>query len=223
MYPLPLISFLFFAFFATASSSLPPDGNLSGCHESSSRGSITNIDFPFTGGRRPHYCGSPGFNLTCLDNSTALLTINFLEYRILHIDESRPDLHDTAGCTRDVQNATLASSNFTAAKTENLTLFYNCNYTSLPGVSSMLRSRCNTSFTAPISDVYAGVMANGSLLGPALRDGFEINYADSGNAICICAIGSVKMINHADFQLESIRDSVLCLYTLFPSGFRRPN
>ncbi|CAI0451444.1 unnamed protein product [Linum tenue] len=248
MYLLPLFPFLFSSLFASfAAALLPLDGSLTGCNESFSCGTtITNIEFPFTGGRRPHYCGLPGFNLTCLDNSITLITINSISYRVLRIDESRPtmtisrsDLHDTAGCTRDVQNTTLAGSNFTAAaNTETLTLFYNCNYTSsgygdynppnlftcnlggeseaefyLAGevaddVSSMLRSRCNTSFTVPISDAYAGVMANGSLLSPALRAGFDVNYndsywddcfrcyeenhgacgfdSDSGNSICIC-------------------------------------
>ncbi|CAN0913697.1 LEAF RUST 10 DISEASE-RESISTANCE LOCUS RECEPTOR-LIKE PROTEIN KINASE-like 1.3 [Linum grandiflorum] len=249
MHPLLLLLLLFLS--SSAAASLPPDGNLSGCNETFSCGHIANIDFPFTGGQRPHYCGLPGFNLTCHNSSITLLTINSLNYTVLHIDNSNPtltlsrsDFYDSssssAGCTHLHRNSSLSGSKFTLSpNSHTLTLFYSCNYTSsaydynppnlfycsddddggrlragfymvgeVPDVAESIQSQCGSSVTVPISGAYSGIMSNGSLLAPALRAGFNVNYSDpmsddcfgcffekhghcgfdddSGESICIC-------------------------------------
>ncbi|CAN1122681.1 LEAF RUST 10 DISEASE-RESISTANCE LOCUS RECEPTOR-LIKE PROTEIN KINASE-like 1.4 [Linum perenne] len=234
----------------TSDSSLPTDGNLSGCNETFSCGNITIIEFPFSGGSRPHYCGLPGFNLTCHDDSITLITINSINYTVLHIDKSNPtltisrsDLYDSstssAGCTHLHHNSTLSGSSFSISPSSHtLTLFYSCNYTAsayeynppnlfycdagdgrlrpgfymvgeVPEVADSIQSRCDNSISVPVSGAYSGIMSNASLLGPALRAGFSVNYtdpysnneclkcffekhgncgfdADAGESICIC-------------------------------------
>lgn len=109
------------------------------CNHTFSCGNLTNIYYPFSGGQRPDYCGLPGFQLTCVDNSTTLMTINSLEYRVLELNQlsqtlllSREDLFNTT-CTNLLINTTLNNTLFSSgANNEVVTLFYGCDDSVFP-------------------------------------------------------------------------------------------
>eukprot|EP00257_Ricinus_communis_P015359 XP_015573248.1 LEAF RUST 10 DISEASE-RESISTANCE LOCUS RECEPTOR-LIKE PROTEIN KINASE-like 1.4 isoform X4 [Ricinus communis] len=127
-----IITFLFFGDFTTSFAS---DDTLPYCNQTYSCGNLTNIYYPFSGGPRPAYCGLPGSQLTCLDNSTTLITINSLNYHVLEINQasqtmilSRADLNNTT-CTNQLINTTFNNTLFSFDSNNNdiLSLFYGCN------------------------------------------------------------------------------------------------
>lgn len=138
------------------------------CNNTFSCGSLTNISYPFSGGRRPEYCGLPGFHLTCMDNSTAQITINSLTYRVIQLNQlsntlllSRQDLFNTI-CTNLLINTTLNNTLFSfGSNNEIVTLLYGCEDSFLPETS-----KPENLFTCEINgkeDAYY-------LIGPVPRD-----------------------------------------------------
>ncbi|XP_065848350.1 LEAF RUST 10 DISEASE-RESISTANCEUS RECEPTOR-LIKE PROTEIN KINASE-like 1.3 isoform X4 [Euphorbia lathyris] len=117
------------------------------CNHTFSCGNLTNIDYPFSGGLRPDYCGLPGFQLTCVDNSTTLITINSLLYRVIELNQltqtlllSREDLFNTT-CTNLLIDTNFNNTLFAfGSNTEIVTLFYGCNDSVLPETSGKSKS-----------------------------------------------------------------------------------
>ncbi|XP_065848345.1 LEAF RUST 10 DISEASE-RESISTANCEUS RECEPTOR-LIKE PROTEIN KINASE-like 1.4 isoform X3 [Euphorbia lathyris] len=117
------------------------------CNHTFSCGNLTNIDYPFSGGLRPDYCGLPGFQLTCVDNSTTLITINSLLYRVIELNQltqtlllSREDLFNTT-CTNLLIDTNFNNTLFAfGSNTEIVTLFYGCNDSVLPETSKPANS-----------------------------------------------------------------------------------
>ncbi|WCJ25338.1 Protein kinase family protein [Euphorbia peplus] len=112
------------------------------CNRTFSCGPLTNVHYPFSGGLRPDYCGLPGFQLTCVDNTTTLININSLVYRVIQLNQltqtlllSREDLFNTT-CTNLLIDTTFNNTLFAfGANSEILTLFYGCNESLLPETS----------------------------------------------------------------------------------------
>ncbi|KAF2313809.1 hypothetical protein GH714_013559 [Hevea brasiliensis] len=132
-----IIVFVFYVDFATSFSS--NDNTLYSCDQTFYCGHITEIYYPFSGGPRPASCGFPGFQLTCVDDSITLLTINSLSYRVIQLDQisqtmilSRSDLSNST-CTQQSANTTFNHTHFTlASNNEILSLFYGCNDSFMP-------------------------------------------------------------------------------------------
>ncbi|KAI3462564.1 hypothetical protein Pfo_019227 [Paulownia fortunei] len=116
-----------------------PATTYANCDRTFSCGTISNVNFPFTGGDRPSYCGLPEFALTCRENTITELTYNSLAYRVLHLDQtqktlilSRSDLYNNS-CPSEFRNTVLNSTLFSYSGPQNeaLTLFYGCNTTAM--------------------------------------------------------------------------------------------
>ncbi|XP_021676744.2 LEAF RUST 10 DISEASE-RESISTANCE LOCUS RECEPTOR-LIKE PROTEIN KINASE-like 1.4 isoform X4 [Hevea brasiliensis] len=141
MQPLTSLTFTItiFIFFVDFMASFPSNDTLSGCNQTFSCGNITDVYYPFSGGPRPPSCGLPGFQLTCADDSTTLLTINSLTYRVIQLDQirqtmilSRSDLYNST-CTQQSANTTFNGTHFSlASNNEMLSLFYGCNDSIIP-------------------------------------------------------------------------------------------
>lgn len=131
-----LTIFTFCFYFTT---SFPSNYTLPSCNLTFSCGNITDVYYPFSGGPRPASCGLPGFQLTCANDSTTLLTINSLTYRVIQLDQisqtmilSRIDLYNST-CTQQSANTTFNHTLFTqGSNNEVLTLFYGCNDSIMP-------------------------------------------------------------------------------------------
>ncbi|KAJ9682848.1 hypothetical protein PVL29_018720 [Vitis rotundifolia] len=90
------------------------------------------ISYPFWGGSRPHYCGHPGFELTC-DGEAPEFTMKEASYRILDINNSshtltvaRADYWDSY-CPPTYVNTTLNESLFSYNATDTeVNLYYDC-------------------------------------------------------------------------------------------------
>ncbi|XVF71590.1 hypothetical protein PTKIN_Ptkin12aG0050600 [Pterospermum kingtungense] len=137
MHPILPLPFLLLLLFLSQTAAFPPPNatTLQGCNHTISCGSIRKLSYPFTGGSRPAYCGPPGFNLTCSNNTTLELLTDSLSYRVLKLDPqaqtmtlSRSDLYNNrAPCTPKFINTTLNSTIFTpTSDNQNITFFYGC-------------------------------------------------------------------------------------------------
>nr|CAD1823420.1 unnamed protein product [Ananas comosus var. bracteatus] len=95
-----------------------------------------NIMFPFRlPESMPDYCGSEGFDLTCVANETLMINIDSESYQVKSIDYATnvltvvdPDLvSGNQPCPQRLTNTTLDFSLFTYAAFDlNLTFFSNC-------------------------------------------------------------------------------------------------
>ncbi|GKU97600.1 hypothetical protein SLEP1_g10727 [Rubroshorea leprosula] len=103
-------------------SSSTPDLLYRSCSNQFRCGKIV-ADFPFWGGeQRPHYCGYPGLELQC-ENDTAFIKIDGVRYRVLEIDplynpkKMRIAREDYEGglCPQSIQNTTLDATLFATA------------------------------------------------------------------------------------------------------------
>ncbi|KAL0462012.1 UNVERIFIED_CONTAM: LEAF RUST 10 DISEASE-RESISTANCE LOCUS RECEPTOR-LIKE PROTEIN KINASE-like 2.1 [Sesamum latifolium] len=104
------------------------------CSHSFQCGNITNIMYPFWGGRQPQACGLSGFQLNDCDGDFPLLNIPPLIYRVLEFDFSnrtlkvaRQDLLGDA-CPTTFYNTTLQDLYHFAPNSndQNITLFFDC-------------------------------------------------------------------------------------------------
>ena len=127
------------------------------CSRTFDCGWIKNIPYPFWGGYRPEYCGSQGFELTCLDNEYPypIIRIEELEFLVLNISQSHPimtiarlDLWNSL-CPPTLDNTTLDFNyfNYSTPTDQNLTLFYNC--------TSRVRGLDRANFPCPLGGVGA--------------------------------------------------------------------
>ncbi|XP_061344938.1 LEAF RUST 10 DISEASE-RESISTANCE LOCUS RECEPTOR-LIKE PROTEIN KINASE-like 2.4 [Gastrolobium bilobum] len=103
------------------------------CSQSFSCGTLTDLSYPFWGGNRPHFCGSDGFKLTCMDNQTTSVQVGSQKFNVLNINQTastmrmvRTDLvYDS--CSSNFTNTSLSASPFSFLPTvQNVTIFYEC-------------------------------------------------------------------------------------------------
>ncbi|KAF8026863.1 hypothetical protein BT93_F3375 [Corymbia citriodora subsp. variegata] len=147
--------------------------------------------------------GSLTYRVLALDQTRRSLTL------------SRTDLYNNT-CLQQYANSTLDSTIFTfAGDDEDLTLFYECstlmtvepenlfdclingtvtsNYYLIGAVPTdpiLNMSKCNVSVTVPILQSAVSILtANRSMLGDALKDGFEVNYTNPYEDQCVACGG----------------------------------
>jgi hypothetical protein len=108
------------------------------CSSSFDCANLKNLSYPFWGPNRPQYCGHPSFELQCKDEF-ASITIMSQSYRILEVIDSdhrlkvvRTDYWNNV-CPTNLKNTTLGFTFFDyGSDTRNLTLYYDCPYSSFP-------------------------------------------------------------------------------------------
>ncbi|KAF8037748.1 hypothetical protein BT93_B0553 [Corymbia citriodora subsp. variegata] len=97
------------------------------------------ISYPFRHNGQPNHCGYPGYKLDCDRDNLTLLSMESLEYQVIHMFRSeqilkvaRTDLSKDV-CLGRYVNTTLNSSlfNYTSSYLHSA-LFYNCNSSSTP-------------------------------------------------------------------------------------------
>ncbi|KAL0431325.1 UNVERIFIED_CONTAM: LEAF RUST 10 DISEASE-RESISTANCE LOCUS RECEPTOR-LIKE PROTEIN KINASE-like 2.1 [Sesamum radiatum] len=104
------------------------------CSDSFQCGNITNIKFPFWGGRQPQACGLSGFQLLDCDGDFPLLIIPPLIYRVLEFHFSNRTLKVAR---QDLLNPTCPTTSYNTtlqgpyhfvpnSNDQNITLFFNC-------------------------------------------------------------------------------------------------
>ncbi|XP_030441899.1 LEAF RUST 10 DISEASE-RESISTANCE LOCUS RECEPTOR-LIKE PROTEIN KINASE-like 2.7 [Syzygium oleosum] len=96
------------------------------------------LSYPFKHVTQPSYYGYPGYELDC-DGDNFTLSMESLEYRVIHIDRSakilkveRSDLSDDICLPKYVDTALNFSLFDYASQYFNFTLFYGCNSSSTP-------------------------------------------------------------------------------------------
>ncbi|KDP32982.1 hypothetical protein JCGZ_13013 [Jatropha curcas] len=130
---------IIFVFCVLETTSFPSNATLSSCNRTFYCGDLVDIYYPFTGSENPAYCGLPGFQLTCVNDSITLLTVNSLSYRVIELDQarqtlilSRSDLYNTT-CAQQLANTTFNNTLFSlGSSNEVLTMFYGCNDSVIP-------------------------------------------------------------------------------------------
>ncbi|XP_062107422.1 LEAF RUST 10 DISEASE-RESISTANCE LOCUS RECEPTOR-LIKE PROTEIN KINASE-like 1.4 [Humulus lupulus] len=170
-------------------------------------GSISDVDFPFWGEDRPEYCGHPKLKLSCEENN-ATIQIKEIKYQVLEIEKVSPvlkiarvDFLNNGLCSPQYGNSTLDTELFEyAGPSEDITIFYGCNYTSgsifgwfdcnptekafiLPGNSTTLKNNgddfsCRSRVTVRVSDPVSSYrdFMNSSLIEENLKEGYPVEY-----------------------------------------------
>ncbi|MCD7468295.1 hypothetical protein HAX54_006347 [Datura stramonium] len=180
-----------------------PDEFYQTCGKTYSCGNITGLSYPFRSVNDPPFCGYPGFELNCNQDSSTTMVLNNINYRILNVHPTtqtirilREDIMEST-CPVDLVNTTLDYSLFDyAAGYTNLTFLYNCPVSSdfagmdgiactnskyhnifvLPGAVGP--GKCNASVTVPVLQMSAATVGslNSSGLGQVLQEGFDIRW-----------------------------------------------
>ncbi|KAM7268618.1 hypothetical protein ACFE04_010784 [Oxalis oulophora] len=124
---------------STVTAALP--SLLPNCNQTFSCNNFTKLSYPFTGGKRPSYCGPPQFHLTCHDNTTTTIqnsTNSVLSYKLMQLDVThhamiltRSDLFRNTSDSCSQLNSTTSSLDpnvYTLSEDENIymTIFYAC-------------------------------------------------------------------------------------------------
>ncbi|KAH7528716.1 hypothetical protein FEM48_Zijuj05G0101800 [Ziziphus jujuba var. spinosa] len=151
-------------------------------------GNLTNISYPFWGDNRPEFCGLPGFKLECKDNQNAFIQINYLDFRVLRINQlnnimtiARLDLWSIP-CSPKLINTSLNYSLFNYSPTvQNLTLFYETVYyandSSPINLWQQILKRCRGNITLPIFRTALNSSGNEmDKVQEALNQGFDVEY-----------------------------------------------
>lgn len=130
-----------------------------------------NISYPFRLGSRPDYCGYPGFDLTCTNNSAMMIRINNKRYQVKGIDYSNrlltivdpdPDFV-VQTCPQPYANTTLDPRRFEYSdRDQNLTVFLSCSSFRTPMLYS-IDCLVNETAGAGLRSYYG--IQNGSLAG----------------------------------------------------------
>ncbi|XP_017701632.3 LEAF RUST 10 DISEASE-RESISTANCE LOCUS RECEPTOR-LIKE PROTEIN KINASE-like 2.1 [Phoenix dactylifera] len=172
-----------------------------------------NISYPFRMDSRPDYCGYPGFDLTCTNNSAMVIRINGRRYQVKDVDYSNrlltivdPDFLGQS-CPQPYENTTLDLRRFEYSdRDRNLTVFLNCSspmlhsndcfvndtagaglrlyYGIQNGSLAGLGGICRSTVLVPVSQTAAGLLMNGNLsFGDALQQGFAVSWR-AGRAWC---------------------------------------
>ncbi|KAK6255744.1 hypothetical protein SCA6_017049 [Theobroma cacao] len=187
MQPFPSTHFFFLLLLflhPTTPSPPPNDTTFRNCNQTISCGTITNLTYPFTGGPRPEYCGPPGFQLTCSNNTTLELLTDSVSYRVIQLDPrtqimtlSRSDLYNNPiPCMQNFTNTTLDSTIFTpTSNNENLTFFYGCYSLNTSSYKPPNMFTCNNSGAyyvvgpVPVDPAFKVIQCNVSVTVPVLR------------------------------------------------------
>ncbi|KAF5200162.1 LEAF RUST 10 DISEASE-RESISTANCE LOCUS RECEPTOR-LIKE PROTEIN KINASE-like 2.1 [Thalictrum thalictroides] len=108
------------------------DYRYTSCNSTFECGSITNVTYPFWGGKRPSHCGYPDFKLECLEGGDVTIDFNS-RFRVLDINQENQTLRlarrDISGnlCSLQPVNTSL---NFDKVRytpySVNLTICYGC-------------------------------------------------------------------------------------------------
>ncbi|GLT41136.1 hypothetical protein SLA2020_152220 [Shorea laevis] len=168
-------------------------------------------DFPFWGGeQRPLYCGHPGLELQC-ENDTALIKTDGVRYRVLDIDppynhkKMRIAREDYEGglCPQNIQNTTLDTTLFASSPDYRpLTLLYGCP-SFIPPPDFLANFSCNNVFNSSLGLIVPGVTgpmncstsatvlvpisaSTGKEIEQALKDGFEVELKVDDKACQKC-------------------------------------
>ncbi|XP_016560788.2 LEAF RUST 10 DISEASE-RESISTANCE LOCUS RECEPTOR-LIKE PROTEIN KINASE-like 1.4 isoform X2 [Capsicum annuum] len=214
-------SFCFFSLLTLASSlvlihvpqgSSNPNEFYQPCGKKYTCGNITGLSYPFLSVNDPPFCGYPGFEFKCNQDSTTTMVINNINYRILNVHPTtqtmrvvREDMMESP-CPVDLVNTTLDYSLFDfAAGYTNLTFLYNCpvSYIEIMDVTACRNSKyhnvfvlpgavgpgkCTASVTVPVLQTSAVTVGslNSSGLGQLLQEGFDIRWKLDGKACSEC-------------------------------------
>ncbi|XP_054806381.1 LEAF RUST 10 DISEASE-RESISTANCE LOCUS RECEPTOR-LIKE PROTEIN KINASE-like 1.4 [Prosopis cineraria] len=108
------------------------DDRFTNCSSRISCGTVDNVGYPFWGENRAEYCGQPGFQLACQDNTPKLI-FNAVTYRILKFNLSdksltvaRDDYWQTL-CPNQYLNTSFDSTSFKLADGfQDIALLYDC-------------------------------------------------------------------------------------------------
>ncbi|XP_054784397.1 LEAF RUST 10 DISEASE-RESISTANCE LOCUS RECEPTOR-LIKE PROTEIN KINASE-like 2.7 [Prosopis cineraria] len=108
------------------------DDRSTNCSSRFSCGTVNNVGYPFWGENRAEYCGQPGFQLACQDNTPKLI-FNAVTYRILKFNLSdksltvaRDDYWQTL-CPNQYLNTSFDNTSFKLADGfQDIALLYDC-------------------------------------------------------------------------------------------------
>nr|XP_043616242.1 LEAF RUST 10 DISEASE-RESISTANCE LOCUS RECEPTOR-LIKE PROTEIN KINASE-like 1.3 [Erigeron canadensis] len=170
------------------------------CNRSFSCGDISGFGYPFRRGQDPVYCGYPGFELNCEEQSPPTINIMNLTYHVLEIDPAgqilkivREDMTDLA-CSQNPVNTTVDYNLFSyTSNYKNISLLYGCSSSYkmpiigiiscvnnggspvvlVPGVQSP--ESCKSSIVVPFPVEFAEFMEP-TELGLVLQKGFEVKW-----------------------------------------------
>lgn len=117
-------------------SSCADDVHYQKCGSSFQCANLKDLNYPFWGSSRPQYCGHPAFKLQCT-GEVATITIMSEIYRVLEVSDSdhtlkvvRTDYWNNS-CPTILKNITIGCSFFYyGSDSQNLTLYYDCPYSS---------------------------------------------------------------------------------------------
>lgn len=174
------------------------------------------VGFPFWGNDRPEFCGIPGLELKC-ENDTPTIKINDVKYRVLEIEEQSQSLriaredYRNGVCHPLLINTTLDPQLFDYAPGYmNLTIIYGCPIPAILGFPSLFScpisgsengyvladavgpGLCYHSVFVPVSEFdWATVMLNLSGLEESLKQGFQVKWKldNTGCSNCVQSRG----------------------------------
>ncbi|KAK4367970.1 hypothetical protein RND71_011762 [Anisodus tanguticus] len=183
------------------------------CGNTYSCGDITGLSYPFRSVNDPPFCGYPGFELNCNQDSSTTMVIKNMKYRIVDVFPTtqtirivREDIMEST-CPVDLVKTTLDYSLFDyAAGYTNLTFLYNCPVSSYSAETDVIACRnskyhnvfvlpgavgpgkCNASVTVPVLQVSAATVGslNSSGLGQLIQEGFDIRWKIDSKACSKC-------------------------------------
>lgn len=199
---------LFFISINTPTSLGSDDERFTNCSNTFSCGNISNLKYPFWGGKRAEYCGLPDFQLQCeANNNIPNIIIETLTYQILdfHLTSQsltvvREDYLHTF-CPIEYKNNTFNPNTFKYVDDlMNITLLYNCtidnnllqyvgqNCTRDDGQSinvyyvptSVYTSYCQSSVIMPVFQSLVGQIPS------AIDDGFGLQWMVDNDECTTC-------------------------------------
>ena len=209
LFPLPIIFVLQVMLGIPHSLGIPEAYN--NCSNAQFRCGRISVGYPFSGDGIPHFCGHPGLQLDC-KNDTATIEIVNVRYQVLDIYPdrqtlriARQDLIKNDLCNPKFQNSTLDYKVFdfpNARNYANVTLLFDCSNLTQTHLgnsnSSVNRSTghndwvlqkvvgsvsCATRVTVPILRSSLEVNLNYSSLLGGLQKGFEVKWKED-NQVC---------------------------------------
>lgn len=182
------------------------------CSQPFSCGTL-NISYPFWGDNRPSFCGSEGFNLTCMQSqNTSSIQIGSQKFQVLNINQTASTMRIVRtdfiydNCSSNFTNTSLHSSPFSFLPTvQNVTIFYECPsgisenntftcqndsskhgfYVVNNGTQMQQFQRCRVSVQVQVSqDVVWDSEGGIGALTKALSQGFDVGYDAGWSSQC---------------------------------------
>ncbi|XP_065848342.1 LEAF RUST 10 DISEASE-RESISTANCEUS RECEPTOR-LIKE PROTEIN KINASE-like 1.4 isoform X2 [Euphorbia lathyris] len=173
-------------------------GNGNGCNNNFECGKIKS-GYPFWGNKRVYGCGVPELELKCEKNSTTLIEMNKIKYKVMEIEENaqtlkiaRQDYYENGICEPQFVNTTVDPHVFEyASGYRNLTILYGCPL----DAAAVLLGASAAVFSCP---------------GSSFQTGFVIWEAnnDPGFGLCYASVYVPVSLSLSVFSLSTLESSL---------------